>query len=157
MKQPRKYLSLLVFFKCVLEGNLSRVSKIPPFASLQVHMNKLSSHFASFGPGCVFYLQSRWKETTNSCYFQIFALLKPVMEFSCCRALPKINLYIAAIEIIGSLKIKVNLPSHRLLLTCGPPAWRNRMHESFYKDLKIQEEIWHSVQTSIATVMGGNS
>lgn len=54
----------LFFKKSFLEGNLSQVSKMPNVARLQVHMHKLSSHLGSLGPGCVFYLQNRWKETS---------------------------------------------------------------------------------------------
>lgn len=145
----------LFFKKSFLEGNLSQVSKMPNAARLQVHMHKLSSHLGSLGPGCVFYLKigekrHQLKLFPHSSYFQIFLLLKPVMEFSSCIALPMINLYVTAVETVGSLESKVNLPPDRVPLnTVWPLAWRNRMQEGFYKDLKIQEEIWHSVKTGI--------
>lgn len=93
-------------------------------AHLQVDMHKFTGEFGNFGPGSVSYLQNRgMKGDTSSNLLLSNHLTAQTNSGVSCRAQPVIDLYISAIQTIGSLKSKANLSSHKVLLNMvWPPA-----------------------------------
>lgn len=130
---------------------------MPDVAHLQVDMHKFTGEFGNFGPGSVSYLQNREMKGDTSSNLLLSNHLTAQTNsgvltartnsgVSSCRAQLVISLCISAIQTIGSLKSKANLSSHKVLLNM---VWPPECVEA-YEDLKIREEIWHSVKTDIS-------
>lgn len=121
---------------------------MPDVAHLQVDMHKFTGEFGNFGPGSVSYLQNREMkgDTSSNLLLSNHLTAQTNSGVSSCRAQLVISLCISAIQTIGSLKSKANLSSHKVLLNM---VWPPECVEA-YKDLKIWEEIWHSVKTDIS-------
>lgn len=121
---------------------------MPDVVHLQVDMHKFTGEFGNFGPGSVSYLQNREMkgDTSSNLLLSNHLTAQTNSGVSSCRAQLVISLCISVIQTIGSLKSKANLSSHKVLLNM---VWPPECVEA-YEDLKIREEIWHSVKTDIS-------